>query len=109
MVTEDSLREFDDKIAVIGDPGRPEGWIKVRAGLLQYSDGNRAPYIQVYVVRQSSESPSGYEVGDLFDTEELDSTISDFRHNRLDWYEEILELTWLAGLESEEIRKRLSW
>lgn len=109
MISQAELDEFNDRIAALGDPEDPAGWIKVAAGMLKFSTGQRTPYIQIYLVRFNPQAPGGVDIGDSHDTEELESILAELREGRVDWYGETLPLVWLSGSDADAVRTRVGW
>lgn len=54
MISQHELGEFDGRIAArYRCPQHSNGWIRIATGVLKYSIGECAPYIQIYIVRST--------------------------------------------------------
>jgi hypothetical protein len=92
------------------------GFVFIRTGTVFWGDGETSPYIQTFVVplegtsewgtKDAPEGAPEWGASDSLETEDLEGVLEELESRTLDWYGEILRLTWLDEREAELVRSR---
>lgn len=106
MSDEESVFEFDGKVAEFTSPTGANGYLAVRVERVIARQGRkRFPKVYVYLdAAIRSGTGEEWEFSDRADPE-YDDALAELTANKVDWYGQELELVWLGPDEAERLRR----